>query len=193
MNFEFTPAQISDVVFIKRKFYPDARGSLIKEYEITPFADIVRDFFKEEYISISKKNVLRGLHLQREPKPQGKLISVVTGEIFDVAVDIRPQSLTYLKYVSKTLSTESNESVWIPPGFAHGFVALSEEVIVLNRCTNELDPSLERGIRWNDPLVNIQWPISEPILSDKDNNWPLLQNSALRHDGYLGQTNILML
>ena len=143
--------------------------------------------------SISKKNVLRGLHLQREPKPQGKLISVVTGEIFDVAVDIRPQSLTYLKYVSKTLSTESNESVWIPPGFAHGFVALSEEVIVLNRCTNELDPSLERGIRWNDPLVNIQWPISEPILSDKDNNWPLLQNSALRHDGYLGQTNILML
>ena len=180
MNFEFTPAQISDVVFIRKKYYPDARGSLIKEYEITPFANIVRDFFKEEYISISKKNVLRGLHLQREPKPQGKLISVAIGEIFDVAVDIRPQSSTYLKYVSKTLSAGSNESVWIPPGFAHGFVSLSEEVIVLNRCTNELDPSLEGGIRWNDPLVNIQWPIYEPILSDKDSNWPLLKINNLQ-------------
>ena len=183
MNFEFTSAQISDVVFIKKKYYPDARGSLIKEYEITPFANIVRDFFKEEYISISKKNVLRGLHFQKDPKPQGKLISVVIGEIFDVAVDIRSQSPTYLKYVSKTLSARSNESVWIPPGFAHGFVSLSDEVIALNRCTNEIDPSLEEGIRWNDPLVNIQWPISEPILSDKDNNWPLLKNSALRYDG----------
>ena len=180
MNFEFTSAQISDVVFIKKKYYPDARGSLIKEYEITPFANIVRDFFKEEYISISKKNVLRGLHFQKDPKPQGKLISVVIGEIFDVAVDIRPQSTTYLKYVSKTLSAGSNEGVWIPPGFAHGFVALSEEAIVLNRCTNEFDPSLEGGIRWNDSLVNIQWPISEPILSDKDRNWPLLKINNLQ-------------
>ena len=183
MNFEFTQAQISDVVFIKKKYYPDARGALIKEYEITPFANIIRDFFKEEYISISKKNVLRGLHFQKDPKPQGKLISVVIGEIFDVAVDIRPQSPTYLKYVSKTLSAESNESVWIPPGFAHGFVVLSNEAIVINRCTNEIEPSLEGGIRWNDPSVNVQWPLSEPMLSDKDRNWPLLKNSAMRHDG----------
>ena len=183
MNFEFTLAQISDVVFIKKKYYLDARGALIKEYEMTPFANIVRHFFREEYISISKKNVLRGLHFQKNPKAQGKLISVVTGEIFDVAVDIRPQSPTYLKYVSKTLSVESNESVLVPPGFAHGFVALSNEAIVLNRCTNEIEPSLEGGIRWNDPSVNVQWPISEPILSDKDRNWPLLKNSALRYDG----------
>ena len=182
MNFEFTPAQISDVVFIKKKYYPDARGSLIKEYEIAPFANIVRDFFKEEYISISKKNVLRGLHFQKDPKPQGKLISVVIGEIFDVAVDIRPQSPTYLKYVSKTLSAESNESAWVPPGFAHGFVALSSEAIVLNRCTNEFDPLLEGGIRWNDPSVNVKWPISEPMLSDKDRNWPLLKINNLQSE-----------
>lgn len=181
MNFEFTQAQISDVVFIKKKYYPDARGSLIKEYELTPFADIVRDFFKEEYISISKRNVLRGLHFQKDPKPQGKLISVIIGEIFDVAVDIRPQSNTYLKYVSMTLSAESNESVWIPSGFAHGFVALSDEAIVLNRCTNEFDPSLEGGIRWNDPTVKIKWPTSEPVLSDKDKNWTLLKNNSFQN------------
>ena len=182
MNFEFTQAQISDVVFIKKKYYPDARGALIKEYEITPFANIVRDFFREEYISISKKNVLRGLHFQKDPKPQGKLISVVTGEIFDVAVDIRPHSPTYLKYVSKTLSAESNESAWIPPGFAHGFTVLSNEAIVINRCTNEIEPSSEGGIRWNDPSVNVQWPISEPILSDKDRNWPLLKINNLQSE-----------
>ncbi|MCW6157979.1 MAG: dTDP-4-dehydrorhamnose 3,5-epimerase [Thermoplasmatales archaeon] len=180
MSFEFTPARISGVVFIKKKYFSDTRGALMKEYEITPFANVVSDPFKEEYISNSKKNVLRGLHFQREPKAQGKLISIIKGQIFDVAVDIRPLSPTYLRYVSKTLSAESNESIWIPPGFAHGFLSLSEESIVLNRCTNEFDPTLEGGIRWDDPLVNIHWPISEPILSDKDNNWPLLSGSALQ-------------
>ena len=175
MEFVFLPSYISDVVFIKRKYFPDHRGSLTKEYEITPFLNTVQDYFKEEYISISKKNVLRGLHFQKKPKSQGKLISVIKGEIFDVAVDLREKSPHYLKYVSKHLSSESNESIWIPPDFAHGFLSLSEESIVLNRCTNEFDPSLEGGIRWNDPLVNIDWPLLDPILSEKDKNWPLLQ------------------
>lgn len=180
MSFVFEPAEINGVVFIKKKYFPDTRGALVKEYEITPFANVIRDSFKEEYISISKKKVLRGLHFQREPKAQGKLISVIRGQIFDVAVDIRPLSPTYLRYVSKTLSAESNESIWIPPGFAHGYLSLSEESIVINRCTNEFDSKLEGGIRWNDPLVNIRWPISEPILSDKDNSWPLLSGSTLQ-------------
>ncbi len=182
MSFEFAPARISGIVFIKKKYFQDTRGALVKEYEITPFANVVRDSFKEEYISNSKKGVLRGLHFQKEPKAQGKLISIIRGQIFDVAVDIRPQSHNYLKFVSKTLSAESNESIWVPPGFAHGFLSLSEESIVLNRCTNEFDPTLEGGIRWNDPSLNIHWPISEPILSDKDKNWPLLKINNLQSE-----------
>ena len=102
------------------------------------------------------------------------MISVLKGEIFDVAVDLRDQSKNYLKHVEKYLSAESRESIWIPPGFAHGFLNLSEDSIVINRCTNEFDPSLEGGVRWNDPMLNIKWPTNTPLLSEKDRNWPLL-------------------
>jgi len=121
-----------------------------------------------------KKNVLRGLHYQIDPKPQGKLISVIEGIIFDVAVDIRIKSNTYLKFVSLELSSNKLESIWIPPGFAHGFLTLSEKSIVLTRCTNEFDSDLERGILWNDPKIGINWPIKNPILSEKDKKWSLL-------------------
>ena len=174
MEFEFKNAEIGGIVFIKRKYFPDNRGSLTKEYETTPFYETIKESFKEEYISVSKKHVLRGLHFQKSPKSQGKLISVIKGEIFDVAVDIREQSKDYLKHITKYMSAESRESIWIPPGFAHGFLSLSEESIVINRCTNEFDPSLEWGIRWNDPKLSIKWPINTPLLSEKDKNWPLL-------------------
>ena len=174
MDFEFRRAEIEDVVFIRKKYFPDNRGSLIKEYEATPFLNFIHGCFKEEYISVSQLNVLRGLHFQTEPAPQGKLISIIKGQIFDVAVDLRRNSPTYLKYVSEYLSSYQNESVWIPAGFAHGFLSLSNESIVVNRCTNEFDPSLEGGIKWNDPKVGIKWPSSNPILSDKDDKWPPL-------------------
>ena len=174
MEFEFKKGEIDGVVFIKRKYFPDNRGSLTKEYEVTPFYETVNESFKEEYISVSKKYVLRGLHFQKNPKAQGKLISVLKGEIFDVAVDLRESSKNYLKHVAKYLSAESRESIWIPPGFAHGFLNLSEDSIVINRCTNEFNSSLEGGVRWNDPVLNIKWPINTPLLSEKDRNWSLL-------------------
>ena len=174
MEFEFKKGEIDEVVFIKRKYFPDNRGSLTKEYEVTPFYETVNESFKEEYISVSKKYVLRGLHFQKNPKAQGKLISVLKGEIFDVAVDLRETSKNYLKHVAKHLTAESRESIWIPPGFAHGFLSLSEDSIVINRCTNEFNSSLEGGVRWNDPVLNIKWPINTPLLSEKDRNWSLL-------------------
>ena len=174
MEFEFQKGKLDGIVFIKKKYFPDNRGSLTKEYEITPFFQFIKDSFKEEYISVSEKYVLRGLHFQKSPNPQGKLISVIKGEIFDVAVDIRKQSKDYLKHITKYLSAESQESIWIPPGFAHGFLSLTAESVVINRCTNEFDPSLEGGIRWDDPTLNISWPIKTPLLSEKDKNWSLL-------------------
>lgn len=179
MEFEFERASLPDVIYVKKKFFPDTRGILIKEYESTPFSKIINEPFLEEYVSISKKNVLRGLHLQENPKPQGKLISVINGEIFDVAVDMREHSHHYLKYVSRNLKAESNESIWIPPGFAHGFLSLTENSVVLNRCTNEIEQSLERGIRWNDPSVGIKWPDVDPVLSEKDKSWPLLKKNTV--------------
>ena len=102
------------------------------------------------------------------------MISVIKGEIFDVAVDIRGQSKHYLKHIAKYMFAESRESIWIPPGLAYGFLSLSDEVIVLNRNTQEFDPALEGGIRWNDPILNIKWPPKDPILSWKDNSWKFL-------------------
>lgn len=174
MEFQFKKCNIPDVVIIKKKYFPDSRGSLIKEYEITPFSHITGGPFLEEYISISGENVLRGLHYQMEPKAQGKLISVMKGKIFDVAVDIRQESKTFLESVANILSSDSNESVWIPPGFAHGFLSMTEESMVLNRCTNEISSFLENGILWNDPAIEIDWPTRNPILSEKDSKWPLL-------------------
>ncbi len=179
MKFEFLKAEIPDVIYIKKNFFSDVRGTLIKEYETTPFSETIGEHFLEEYISISKQNVLRGLHLQQEPKPQGKLITVISGEIFDVAVDLREHSPYYMKYVSRYLNAVSNESIWIPPGFAHGFLSLSENSIVLNRCTNEIEPLLERGVRWDDPSLKIKWPSVKPILSEKDKKWPLLMSNTV--------------
>ncbi|MEM3431533.1 MAG: dTDP-4-dehydrorhamnose 3,5-epimerase [Candidatus Micrarchaeia archaeon] len=174
MEFEFKSLGIKDIVLIKRKKFSDLRGELIKEFETTPFVKVFEPLFKEEYISISKKNVIRGLHYQIDPKPQGKLVSVIRGKILEVAVDIRKESPTYLKSVSVELSSDMLLSLWIPPGFAHGFLTLSDESIVLTRCNNEYDPLLEKGIRWNDPKIGVNWPINEPILSEKDKNWELL-------------------
>ena len=112
--------------------------------------------------------------MQQEPKPQGKLITAISGEIFDVAVDLREHSPYFMKYISKKLTSVSNESIWVPPGFAHGFLSLSENSIILNRWTNEISPSLERGVRWDDPTLKIKWPTAKPILSEKDKKWPLL-------------------
>ena len=130
--------------------------------------------FVQDNVSFSTKGVLRGLHYQQKPKEQAKLVSVISGEIFDVAVDIRKDSTTYGKWVGKTLSDKNHEMLYIPEGFAHGFCTLSDTANVLYKITNEYSPENERGIIWNDPNVSISWPIKNPIVSEKDKKLPTL-------------------
>ena len=130
--------------------------------------------FLQDNIIYSKKNVLRGLHFQSEHQ-QGKLVQCIEGAIFDVAVDIRKDSTTYLKWVGMELSENNHKQLYIPEGFAHGYCVLSEHSIVSYKCTDIYHPNLERGILWNDPSINIDWPISQPILSKKDKELDLIK------------------
>ena len=173
MPFEFKIAGINDIILIKTKRSIDNRGLFIKGYEREQFEGFIHKSFDEDYVSQSKKNVLRGLHYQIAPKAQGKLITVIAGRIIDVALDIRTDSMTFGKYSMNELKAEEWDSVWIPPGFAHGFLSLDEGSTVLNRSTEGFDPDLEKGIRWNDPYFAIKWPIDNPILSPKDSSWKL--------------------
>ena len=130
---------------------------------------LVKRKFKFQITSVSKKNVLRGLHFQIK-KPQGKLISVIKGEIFDVAVDLRKNSKTFGKHFSIKLNEKNCSSVFIPPGFAHGFLTLKKENIVCYSCTEYRSPKNERSLKYNDPKLKIQWPVKKPHLSLKDKN-----------------------
>ena len=129
----------------------------------------------QDNASFSTKGVLRGLHYQIKPKEQAKLVSVISGEIFDVAVDIRKDSTTYGKWVSQILSEKNHKMLYIPEGFAHGFCTLSDTANVLYKVTNEYSPENERGIIWNDPNISISWPIKNLVVSEKDKKLPTLQ------------------
>ena len=173
MQFEFKQADIDGVILIRTKRLEDIRGTFIKGFEKEPFSPFLLEPFVEDYVSVSRKNVLRGLHYQIEPKAQGKLITVLIGRILDVALDLRKNSKTLYKYSMNELSTQGWDSVCIPKGFAHGFLSLEDGSTVLNRCTGEFDPNLERGVRWNDPFFKINWLIENPVLSEKDKLWKL--------------------
>ena len=176
MPFEFRQTSIKDVVVIKTKRTFDDRGAFIKGYEKNSFSAFLSEQFEEDYISISNKNVLRGLHYQIEPMGQGKLITVISGKILDVAVDIRKNSETFAQHTMNELSSKGLDSIWIPPRFAHGFLSLENDSTVVNRCTREFSPDHERGIRWDDPFFNIPWPLKDPTLSKKDMGWSLWKN-----------------
>jgi dTDP-4-dehydrorhamnose 3,5-epimerase len=121
--------------------------------------------------------VLRGLHYQKTPHAQGKLIQCIKGNIFDVAVDIRKGSPAFKRWISAELSEENNRMLYIPPGFAHGFIVISDSADVMYKCTREYSPGDDRGIIWNDPDINIRWPIPDPVLSEKDRMLPLLRDA----------------
>lgn len=175
MPFEFKRLEIPDVILIKPKIFEDARGFFMETYQFSSFAAFgIKETFVQDNQSRSKYGVIRGLHYQNPPKAQGKLVRCVYGEIFDVAVDIRKGSPTYGKWVGVRLSAENKLMLYIPPGFAHGFCVLSKEADVLYKCTSEYDPSAEAGIIWNDPDIGILWPITDPIISEKDSKWPRL-------------------
>ena len=157
--------KFKDLEIIKKNTYFDKRGYLREIFK----ENILNKKFKFEILSYSKKNVLRGLHLQKK-NPQGKFITVLEGKVFDVALDLRKKSKTFGRYFSIILSSKKNMSIYIPPGFAHGFCALKNNTIMHYKCTNYRDAKSEMGIYWNDKNLKIKWPIKKPIVSVKDKN-----------------------
>lgn len=178
MPFEFIQLQIKDVLLIKPKIFKDNRGFFVENYKKTDFVNAgIKDTFIQINHSQSVKGVLRGLHYQLIPHSQAKLVKCIRGAIFDVAVDIRHGSETFGKWVSAILNEDNHEMLYIPCGFAHGFVTLSEKAEILYSCTSEYAPEYDRGIIWNDPSINILWPIDSPILSQKDLSLPSLSDA----------------
>ena len=166
-----TSTRIPDVLLLEPKVFGDERGFFFESFNQKAFDDAVgREIvFVQDNHSKSAKNVLRGLHYQVPPKAQGKLVRVVQGAVFDVAVDIRKGSATYGQWVGEELSAENKRQMWIPPGLAHGFLTLSEMAEFLYKTTDYYAPECERSIRWDDPTLAIQWPLEgEPKLSGKD-------------------------
>ena len=178
MPFEFKKLEIPEVILVEPLEFKDHRGFFMETYKRSEFEanGIPVEFVQDNY-SYSIRGVLRGLHYQKLPMAQGKLIMVVKGEIFDVAVDIRQHSPTYGKWVGKMLSSKNRHMLYVPVGFAHGFCVLSDEAEVIYKVTEEYAPELDRGIIWNDPVVGIRWPLEEPIISLKDSSLPFLKNA----------------
>ena len=169
MVFRFQKSDISDVIFIEPQLFPDNRGLFFESFKESEFiSNGIDKKFVQDNFSHSVKGVLRGLHYQNNPKAQAKLVIVLMGEIFDVAVDIRKGSPTYGKWVGEILSGENHKLLYIPEGFAHGFCVLSKEADVLYKVSQEYSPEHENGIIWNDPTIDITWPIDKPILLEKD-------------------------
>lgn len=165
-----TPLSIPEVILIEPKVFGDERGFFFESFNHAQFEEVIGRSvnFVQDNHSRSAKNVLRGLHYQIQ-QPQGKLVRVVQGEVFDVAVDLRKSSKTFGQWVGEILSAENKRQLWIPEGFAHGFVVLSETAEFLYKTTDYYAPSHERCILWSDPTLNIEWPQGmEPILSTKD-------------------------
>lgn len=166
-----TPLAIPDIVLLEPKLYDDVRGAFFESYNARTFAEVTgrEPHFVQDNQSVSRRGVLRGLHYQLAPAPQGKLVRVLVGAIFDVAVDLRRTSPSFGRSVAEILSAENRRQLWIPEGFAHGFMALRDGTEVLYKTTDFYHRAAERAIRWDDPDLAIAWPADvTPILSEKD-------------------------
>ncbi len=174
----FENAPIKGVVIITPQLFRDERGSFSEIFRMDEFAkNGIPRSFAQENCSLSQKGVLRGLHFQ-DP-PQGKLVWAAHGEAFDVAVDIRPGSPTFGKHVSLILSGRDRRMLYIPEGFAHGFLALTDDTVFCYKCTAYYSPNSQRGIRWDDPALGIEWPFYPRFLSEKDADLPALRDLFL--------------
>lgn len=171
---EFLETEIEDVLLLKPKVHQDNRGFFMESYRKELFLGrgIEIDFIQDN-VSKSQKGTLRGLHYQIE-NPQDKLVTVVLGKVLDVAVDLRKSSPTFGRYTSRILSEENKHQLFIPKGFAHGFSVLSEEALVSYKCSDYYNPEGERGLKWDDPKLGIDWKVSDPIVSSKDRQQPIL-------------------
>ena len=177
MPFSFRPLNLPEVVLIEPKVFRDSRGLFLEIYKHSDFSGAgISAHFVQDNFSFSTAGVLRGLHYQKDPKAQGKLVRCLKGAILDAAVDIRQGSPTFGKWLLEELSAENNRMLYVPPGFAHGFLTLSDTAEVLYKCTEEYAPENDRGIIWNDPDIGISWPVREPLLSDKDAAHPALRD-----------------
>lgn len=168
--------KLPGVLIIEPRVFGDTRGFFMETFSQRKYETIgLKEKFVQDNLSFSSRGVLRGLHYQN-PNSQGKLVSVVQGEVFDVAVDIRTGSPTLGQWVGVSLSGENHRQLWVPPGFAHGFCVLSDTTYFTYKCTDIYTPSAEGGILWNDPDIDIEWPIEKPLLSDKDEVYPRLKD-----------------
>ncbi len=184
-------SDLSGVLIIEPKVFGDARGFFMETWNRQRYAELgIPADFVQDNISLSQRGVLRGLHFQN-PNAQGKLVYVLQGEVFDVAVDVRAGSPNFGRWVGVTLSADNKRQLYVPPGFAHGFCVTSEQVLFAYKCTDVYAPAAEGSVRWDDPDIGINWPIVDPLVSDKDRaalalkDWPtsrLPQYLASKHD-----------
>ena len=174
-----TPTSLPGVLVIEPKVYADERGFFLETYHLERFRDFgIPEAFVQDNHSRSQRGVLRGLHYQ-EPKQQGKLVRCSRGAMFDVAVDIRVGSPQFGKWFAIELNDREGRMLWVPPGFAHGFCAMTDDCDVTYKCTAYYDPPSEQGIIWNDPDIGIRWPVEQPRLSTKDAVAPRLKDAPV--------------
>jgi len=181
MSFEFKRLEIPEVVLIKPRLLSDERGFFMETYKQTDFAKfgITDKFVQDNHSKSFARGVIRGLHFQKKPFEQAKLIRAISGSVLDVAVDIRRGSSTFGGWVSAMLSTKNQAMLYIPSGFAHGFCTLEENSEIIYSCSNEYSPAHDRGIIWSDRTIDVHWPVAEPVLSERDKKWPSLEEADI--------------
>lgn len=173
---EIITTEFPGLVLIKPKIFGDARGYFYESWNKERYEDAgITEDFVQDNVSFSSRGVLRGLHYQK-PYTQGKLVSVLAGEVWDVVVDLRRSSPTFGKWQGFTLTGVRKEQLYVPRGFAHGFCVLSETALFQYKCTDRYSPESERGIIWNDPTLAIPWPVCAPVISEKDTKHPLFKD-----------------
>lgn len=172
--------KLPGVLLIEPKVWTDPRGYFVELWQAERYGALsMPREFKQDNLSFSRKGVLRGLHFQN-PSAQGKLVFPLQGEIWDAVVDVRRGSRTFRQWFGVRLAAEAKQQIWVPPGFAHGFVVLSETALVVYKCTEPYDAKAEWGVAWNDPDLAIEWPVQVPVLSDKDRVYPRLKDLPAR-------------
>lgn len=173
--------ELDGVLIVEPKVFGDNRGWFMETYSRRDFEDagITAEFVQDNRSFSSKKGIIRGLHFQRNPMCQAKLLTCLKGEILDVAVDLRKDSPTYKKWISVKLTAENKKQIFIPKGFAHGFLTLTDDVEIMYKCDELYSPECDGGIRFDDPEIGVEWGVENPLLSEKDKNAPYLKDIKL--------------